>query len=164
MVVHLYYKWERVIIGDLSWFWLFCSGPVVSLLPSTFNIFGFSVFRFLVCLMKDIPKRVTCHKFDIYVFMNTFNIKVLHVPHYISCHPHHLVVSPNPWISVIDIYINMERASASVSDRIVINTTRIATVTCQLFFYQWCVRSLVCLCSSIEWCLMLMKNSLKQPF
>ena len=57
----------------------------------------------------------------------------------------------------------MERSSASRSDRIVINTTRISTVICQLFD-QWCVRSLVCICSSIELCLILMKNSLNQPF
>jgi hypothetical protein len=43
-------------IGDLRWFWLPCLGSLVILLPNTFKLFGFPIFRFWAYLIKVIPE------------------------------------------------------------------------------------------------------------
>jgi hypothetical protein len=52
-------------VGDLSWFWLSCLGPLVLLLPK-FKLFGFPFERTWWRLFQ---KRVVRTKLDIYVFI-----------------------------------------------------------------------------------------------
>jgi hypothetical protein len=56
-------------IGDLGRFGISCLGPLVFLLPKTFKLFGFQIFRLWAYLMKVIPgtRRVRTN-FDFYVF------------------------------------------------------------------------------------------------
>ena len=44
-------------MGDLSWFYIFCLGPLIALLPNTFklHVCGFEIFRYWADLMTLIP-------------------------------------------------------------------------------------------------------------
>ena len=56
-------------IGDLSRFLAILCSSLVSLLPNTFKLFGFPIFRFWTYLMRLFQRRVARSKFDIYVFI-----------------------------------------------------------------------------------------------
>ena len=70
--IFIYIGLSPSIVVNRNWIWVSCLNPSVFLLPKTFKLFGFLIFRLWVYLMKVIQETCCAHRI-IYLCLNCYH-------------------------------------------------------------------------------------------